>query len=123
MFFFQRLLRGALVASLSAVAPLPALADMPGGGPRCEMETGCVYCSDQEDEGGASTNACEEAALADGLIASCGDQGGTYYCPEGVDANAGCSAAGTATQGAAFALSCVAAIGLAAARRGRRSPD
>jgi hypothetical protein len=110
-----------LTTLLSASAPRVALADMPGGGPRCEMERGCVFCENNfEDEGGAGTNACDQAAEADGLIASCGDHTGTYYCPEGVDANAGCSAAGAATQGSAFALSCLAAIGLLATRRGRR---
>lgn len=111
-------LRFLFASFLFASAPRVALADMPGGGPRCELEDGCVLCEDNlEEEGEAGENGCAEAAKADGLIASCGDGAGTYYCPEGVDANAGCSAAGAATQGTAFALSCLAAIGLLGARR------
>jgi hypothetical protein len=110
----------ALATFLLTTAPAVARADVPGGGPDCEMQDGCVFC--EEDWENEEDNTCEAEAEADGLIFSCGQRTGAYYCPEGVDATAGCSAvAGGSAPGAAFALSCVAALGLAAARRRKRA--
>lgn len=119
-----------LIAALAVVAPTIAFADMPGGGPSCEMQEGCVKCTDDSDgsaEGDPEYDSCVADAEADDLSLSCSDFEGSssveYWCPEGVDANAGCSAAaGPVTQGAAFMVTCVAAMGLSLMRRARRSP-
>jgi hypothetical protein len=115
------------LVALAAVAPATlAFADMPGGGgPDCEMQDGCVQCEKPLDDDDSAYDSCVADAEDDGLLLSCSDAQGSsdveYWCPEGVDANAGCSAAaGPVTQGAAFMVTCVAALGLSLMRRARR---
>ncbi len=125
-FSLRQLLCLAVVAVFAT--PLAAHADMPGNGDKCDMQDGCVQCynSFSEEDGDASEyDSCVAAAEADGLQLSCsqlqgaGDQ--EFWCPEGVDANAGCSAsAGPVTQGAALLVTCAAASLLVALRRTRR---
>jgi hypothetical protein len=116
-----------IVLAAILVVPASAHADVPGG-TECEMQEGCVTC--EHDLGGDDTqdaayDACVAEAEADGLVASCSEGSGSYatdyYCPDGVDATAGCSAASARLgQGAGFLVSCLAALGLTVSRRARR---
>jgi MYXO-CTERM domain-containing protein len=123
-----RALASSLLLASALLFALPASADVPGN-PHCNADgLGCTDCS--EDVGDPSTkttyDACVSAAKAKGLVLACSDMTGTlaseYYCPKGVSVSSGSCSVGVgpgAAGGAALGL--LAAVGLSALGRHRRS--